>query len=71
MRMPMKLGKPADTQESTPLIVESLGTPASSTTRVRDSIHPVQFGIFPKGLLLPHPDDEILSGFEEDDVLDS
>ena len=41
-------------------------TPAPSTSRFRDAIHPVQFGIFPNRLLLPHPDDEMLSGSEED-----
>ena len=57
---------PAESQESTPMMGEPLDTPASSTSRVRDAIHPVQFGIFPTRFLLPHPDDEILSGFEED-----
>ena len=60
------LSKLTETQERTPMIVELLDTPASSTSRVRDAIHPVQFGIFPKRLLLPCPDDEILSGYEED-----
>ena len=62
----MKLWTPAETQESTPLIVEPLSTPASSKTRVRDSVHPFQFDIFPSRLLLPHPDDKIPSGYEED-----
>ena len=48
------------------MVVESLDTPAPSTSRFRDAIHPVQFGIFPNRLLLPHPDDEMLSGYEED-----
>ena len=48
------------------MVVESLDTPAPSTSRFRDAIHPVQFGIFPNRLLLPHPDDEMLSGSEED-----
>ena len=33
---------------------------------VRESIHPVQFGIFPKRILLPQLVDEILSGYGED-----
>ena len=48
------------------MIVEPLDTPASSTFRVRCAIHPVQFGIFPNRLILPHPDDEVLSDYEED-----
>ena len=44
------LSKPAETQEITPIIVEPLDTPASSSSRVRDAIHPIQFGIFPKRL---------------------
>ena len=51
---PIKLWKPAETQEGT-LIVEPLSTAASSKTRVRDFIHPVQFDIFPKRLPLPYP----------------
>ena len=35
-------------------------------TRVRNFIHPKQFGIFPKRLSLPYPDEEILSDYEED-----
>ena len=60
------LSKPTEPQEVTPMVVESLDTLAPSTSRVRDAIHPVQFGIFPNRLLLPHPDDEMLSGSEED-----
>ena len=60
------LSKPTEPQEGTPMVVESLDTPAPSTSRFRDAIHPVQFGIFPNRLLLPHPDDEMLSGSEED-----
>ena len=52
------LSKPSEPQESTPMVVESLDTPASSTSRV--------FGIFLNRLLLPHPDDEMLSVYEED-----
>ena len=65
MRMPMKLGKPADTQESTPLIVES------AQQRLQQPVFPIQFilyslAFFPNDPFLPHPDDEILSGYEED-----
>ena len=35
------LSKPTEPQEGTPMVVESLDTPAPSTSRVRDSIHPV------------------------------
>ena len=45
---------------------ESLDAPAPLAPCVRDSTHPVQFGIFPKRLFLPQPDDEILSGYDED-----
>ena len=58
--------KPTEPQEGTPMVVESLDTPAPSTSWFRDAIHPVQFGIFPNRLLLPHPDDEMLSGSEGD-----
>ena len=47
------------------MVVESVDTPAPVPLRVRDAIRSVQFGIFPNRLLLPHPDDEILSGYEE------
>ena len=60
------LRKPTEAQESAPLIVEPLDMPTSSTSRGRNAIRPVQFGIFTKRLLLPHPDDEILSGYDED-----
>ena len=62
----MKLWKPAETQEVHHRLLNFLSTPASSKTRVRDSIHPLQFGIFPERFLLPYPDDEILSVYEED-----
>ena len=58
--------KPTEPPEDTPVVVESLDTPAPLTPCVHESIHPVQFGIMPKRLPLPHPDDEILSGYEED-----
>ena len=61
------LSKPAETQESKPMIVEPLDSPASSTSRVRDAIHPgPSLAFFPNEFLLPHPDDEILSGYEDD-----
>ena len=41
------------------MVVESLDTQASSTSRVESVI-------FPQRLLLPHPDDETLSSYEED-----
>ena len=59
------LSKPTEPQEVTPMVVESLDTPAPSTSRFRDAFHPVQFGIFPNRLLLPHHDDEMISGSEE------
>ena len=58
--------KPTEPPEDTPVDVESLDTPAPSTSCLHESVHPVQFGIMPKRLPLPHPDDEILSGHEED-----
>ena len=58
--------KPTEPPEDTPVVVESLVTPAPLTPCVHESTHPVQFGIMPKRLPLPHPDDEILSGYEED-----
>ena len=57
-----RAGVPLDIQAD----VDPLDAPAPSTPSVRDSIHPVQFGIFPNRLLLPHLDDEILPGYEED-----
>ena len=50
----------------TPVDVESLNAPAPSTPGVLEFIHSVQFGIMPKRLSLPHPDDAILCGYEED-----
>ena len=48
------------------MVVESLDTPAPLAPCVRDSIHPVQLGIFPNRLLLPYSDDKILSGYKEE-----
>ena len=50
------LNKPTEPQEGTPPL----------TPCVHESTHSVQFGIMPKRLPLPHPDDEKLSGFVED-----
>ena len=58
--------KPTEPPEDTPVDVESLDTSAPSTSCLHESVHPVQFGIMPKRLPLQHPDDEILSGHEED-----
>ena len=58
--------KATEPPEDTPVVVESLDTPAPLTPCVHESTHPVQFGIMPKRLPLPHLDDEILSGYEED-----
>ena len=44
---------------------EPLGTPVPPKARVRNFIHPVQLGIFPKRLSLPYPVAEILSRYEE------
>ena len=55
--------------ENTTVDVESLDAPAPSTpyiTSVHEFVHHVQFGIMPKRLPLPHPDDEIPSSYEED-----
>ena len=41
-------------------------TPAPLTPCVHESTDPVQFGIMPKRFPFAHPDDEILSGCEED-----
>ena len=46
--------------------VASQDTPATSTSCAHESIHHVQRGIMPIRLSLPHLDDEILSGCEED-----
>ena len=58
--------KPTEPPEDTPVDVESLDTPAPSTSCVHESVHPVQFGIMPKRLPFPHSYDEIVSGYEED-----
>ena len=62
---PINIWKYAEMQERT-VFGETLGAPVSSNTRVRDFIHRVQCGIFPKRLTLPYPDEEILSGYEAD-----
>ena len=49
-----------------PLVIEPLDVPAPSERIVPEVIHPVQCGIAPKRLLLPHLDDEILSGVDKD-----
>ena len=59
-------GKPTEPAEDTPNVVESLGTPTPLAPCVHESTHPVQFGIMPKRLPLPHPDDEIKSEYEKD-----
>ena len=48
------------------LVIEPPDVPAPSEGTVPEVIHPVQCGVAPKGLLLPHSDDEILSGIVED-----
>ena len=63
--VPTKLWKHAETQEVA-VFWETLSAPVPSKTLVRNFIHPVQFCIFPKRLSLQCPDDEILSGYEED-----
>ena len=63
--MPTKLWKHTETRESA-VFWEPLGAPVPPKTRVRNFAHPVQFGIFPKRLSLLYPDEEILSGYEED-----
>ena len=65
-QVPVRRGESTEPPEDTPVDVESLDTPAPSTSCLHESVHPVQFGIMPKRLPLPHPDDEILSGHEED-----
>ena len=45
---------------------EPLGAPLLAKNRVCNSIHPKQVGPFPKRLILPYLDKEILSGYEED-----
>ena len=63
--MPTKLWKHTETQESS-VFWEPLGAPVPPKTRGRNFIHPIQFGIFPKRLSLPYPDEEVLSGYVED-----
>ena len=64
-KVPTKLWKHTETRERA-VFCEPWGVPVPSTTRVRNFFHPKQFGIFPKRLSLPYPDEEILSGYEED-----
>ena len=45
---------------------EPLGAPLLPKNRVCNFIHPKQFGPLPKRLILSYPDEEILSGYEED-----
>ena len=40
--------------------------PAPMQRLVREVVHPVQYGIVPERITLPRPDDEILSGHDED-----
>ena len=47
-----------------PVVVEPLDVPASSEPVVPEVIHPVQYGITPIRLALPHSDDEILTGID-------
>ena len=59
--------KPTEPPEETPVDSEPLDMPAPSTSScVHESIHHVQCEIMLTRLSLPHPDDEILSGYEED-----
>ena len=59
------LSKPTEPQEGTPMVVESLDTPAPSTSVFAMPF--IQSSLAsPNRLLLPHPDDEMLSGSEED-----
>ena len=62
---PTNLWKHTETEESA-VFWEPLGATLLTKTRVRNFIHPVQFGIFPKRLSLQYLDAEILSGYEED-----
>ena len=57
--------KHTGTQESA-VSWEPLGPQLLPKTRVRHFVHPKPFGIFPKRLPLPYPDEEILSRYEED-----
>ena len=53
--------------DDTPVVVESLDTPARLTPCAHEFIHsPCPVLNMPKRRSLPHPDDEILSGYEED-----
>ena len=45
---------------------EPLGAPLHPKNRIRNFIHPKQFGIFPKRLTSPYLDEEILSGYQGD-----
>ena len=56
-----------------PVIVEPLDVPSSleqapapMERTVPDVVHRVQYGIVPERITLPRPDDEILSGYDED-----
>ena len=56
-----------------PVIVEPLEVPSSSEQlpapverTETDVVHAVQYGIVPERITLPRPDDEILSGYDED-----
>ena len=44
-----------------PVVIEPLDVPAPSEPTIPQLIHPVQYGITPTRLHLPHSDDEILS----------
>ena len=57
--------KHTGTQESA-VSWEPLGAQLHPKTRVRHFVHPKPFGIFPKRLPLPYPDEAILSGYVED-----
>ena len=45
---------------------DPLGVPLLPKNRVCNFIHPKQLGPFPKSLISPYPEEEILSGYEED-----
>ena len=60
-------------QTNVPVIVEPLEMPASSERVptlleqvILEVVHPVQYGIVPERIALPRPDDQILSGYDED-----
>ena len=62
------LGKHTETRESTPVIVRTIErTSASSKIQCSQYLF-IQSNLvmFPKRISLPYPDEEILSGFEED-----